>query len=33
MSINGADVRIKNGVTQIVFTAGTYPIGARAKRP
>lgn len=33
MSLNGADVRIKNGVTQIVFTAGTYPIGARAKRP
>ncbi len=32
-SINGADIRSKNGVWQIVFTISTYPIGDRAKRP
>lgn len=33
LSINGADIRSKNGVWQIVFTTSTYPIGDRAKRP
>lgn len=31
--VNGADIRLKNGVWQILFTTNTYPIGPRAKRP